>query len=96
MGAELAGHTWTHLDTASREECAKAARYVTGMVAKDRADAAQLLAILGLLPATHPAVMRPEDHGIRGYRLGCRCKRCRKSNSMRLSRQRAAKKGATA
>jgi hypothetical protein len=97
MGADFTGHTWTHLDTASRAESDRAARYVTGMAARDKADATHLLAVLGLLPAGHPATLRPSDHGMRGYKVGCRCERCVKWNRNRLDRQKkAARKGANA
>ena len=95
MGTELTGHTWTHLGGATRTERDKAARYVAS-VALDKDDCTDLLAKLGLLPSGHPATLRPQDHGLPGYRKGCRCKRCRKSNAMRLERQKTARKGATA
>jgi hypothetical protein len=95
MAAELSGHTWTHLGSATREECEKARKYVASK-ATGVEDCTDLLAKLGLLPAGHPATLRPQDHGLPGYRKGCRCKRCRKANSMRLERQKAARKGATA
>lgn len=43
--------------------------------------AAQLLAALGLLPRAHPAVLRADEHGMRGWRFGCRCPKCRKAKS---------------
>lgn len=87
MGLDLNRQTWAVHDHASGREKRAAARYVASRSA-DATEAAQLLAMLGLLPAHHPAVMRPTDHGITGYRLGCRCKRCRKANRYRLQRQR--------
>lgn len=62
----------------------------------DKTDRTQLLAMLGLLPSSHPGAHRPADHGLRGYRLGCRCKECRKANAARCARQRTARKGAVA
>lgn len=60
--------------------------------AVDKADATQLLAALGLLPKGHPATLRPQDHGMRGWRLGCRCVICRKAKSD-LDRRMRAKNG---
>lgn len=57
-----------------------AALYVAS-VARDKADAAELLAALGLLPRAHPAVLRADEHGMRGWRFGCRCTVCRKAKS---------------
>lgn len=65
----------------------RAARYIAAN-ATDAADCTRLLAMVGLLPAGHPASLLPSDHGMRGYRLGCRCKTCRKANGNRLARQR--------
>jgi hypothetical protein len=92
MAEDLTRGTWGPLSLATPEECRKASRYVASQ-ARDKQDATELLAILGLLPARHPAMIRPDDHGLIGYRLGCRCKPCRKANSNRLDRQRAAAKG---
>lgn len=92
MAEDLTRGTWGPLSLATPAECRKAALYVTA-TARDKADATQLLAVLGLLPATHQAMIRPQDHGLIGYRLGCRCKACRKANTTRLQRQRAAAKG---
>lgn len=72
-----------------------AARYVAAH-ASSVADCTELLAMLALLPAGHPATIRPEDHGLPGYRLGCRCKQCRKANANRSVRERAARKGTAA
>jgi hypothetical protein len=94
MGGDFTGRTWGHLNSGTRDDCEKAARYVAS-VAHDTADCTQLLAALGLLPARHPAALRDEDHGLIGYRRGCRCKRCVKANRARLDRQRSAGKGAT-
>ena len=90
MPEDLRG-TWGPLTVGTPEECRKASLYVAS-VARDKADATELLAILGLLPARHPARIRPGDHGLIGYRLGCRCTPCRKANTNRLQRQRAAAK----
>lgn len=62
--------------------------------AVDKADATQLLAALGLLPKGHPATLRPQDHGMRGWRLGCRCTVCRKAKSD--DNRRSAKNGGAA
>lgn len=57
-----------------------AALYVASKAANAE-DATQLLAALGLLPRAHPAVLRADEHGMRGWRLGCRCPKCRKAKS---------------
>lgn len=94
MGVDLTGHTWSHLGAATREECEKAAKYVASK-ATSAEDCTDLLATLGLLPAGHPATLRPQDHGARGYKAGCKCKHCQGWNRDRLARQRA-RKGANA
>ena len=94
MGVDLTGHTWTHLGGATRDESEKAAKYVA-IKAVSKADRIQLLAMLGLLPAGHKALLRPTDHGSRGYKAGCRCKRRLQWNRNRINRQKAARKGAT-
>ncbi|MDX2513894.1 hypothetical protein PV355_01765 [Streptomyces stelliscabiei] len=62
--------------------------------AVDKADATQLLAALGLLPRAHPAVLRADEHGMRGWRFGCRCTKCRKAKSD--DNRRSAKNGGAA
>lgn len=59
----------------------RAASLFVASVARDKADATQLLAALGLLPRAHPAVLRADEHGMRGWRFGCRCVVCRKAKS---------------
>ncbi|MFJ5967936.1 hypothetical protein [Streptomyces sp. NPDC093060] len=73
----------------------KAALYVASN-AVGKADCTELLAMLGLLPASHPEAHRPDDHGLPGYRAGCRCKRCRKANANRSVRERTARREAAA
>jgi hypothetical protein len=82
MGLDLNRQTWSPHDTATVNEKQGAARYVAS-IATSAEDATHLLAVLGLLPRHHPAVMRPDEHGMPGYRLGCRCKTCRKAKRMR-------------
>ncbi|MDX2763362.1 hypothetical protein PV729_45510 [Streptomyces europaeiscabiei] len=62
-------------------ETRRAAALHVASKAVDKADATQLLAALGLLPKGHPATLRPQDHGMRGWRFGCRCPKCRKAKS---------------
>ncbi|MFF3511579.1 hypothetical protein [Streptomyces sp. NPDC002573] len=88
MGHLVPG-TWAPHDTATTDEQRKASLFVAS-VARDVADATHLLNILGLLPKYHPAVMDPEDHGMKGYRLGCRCQVCRRAKRNDASRKRAA------
>lgn len=59
----------------------RAASLYVASIARDKADATQLLAALGLLPRAHPAVLRADEHGMRGWRFGCRCPKCRKAKS---------------
>ena len=92
MTEDLVRGTWAPLTLTTPETRRKASLYVTSK-AVDKADATHLLAILGLLPTNHIATIRPQDHGLIGYRAGCRCKPCRKANSNRLQRQRDAAKG---
>lgn len=89
MGLDLNRQTWSPHDNASVDEKKQASLYVAS-VAADAEDATQLLAMLGLLPRHHPAIMRPDEHGMRGYRLGCKCPICRKAKRARdASRKRA-------
>lgn len=87
MGLDLNRQTWSPHDTASVDERQAASRYVAS-VSTDAEDATRLLAMLGLLPRHHPAVMRPDEHGMRGYRLGCKCPTCRKAKRARDTVQR--------
>lgn len=54
--------------------------------ARDAAECRELLVVLGLV-----VVAEVREHGMPGYRAGCRCKRCRHANAERNRRQRAAK-----
>ena len=83
----------THLDVDvhpapnSAEERRRASLYAVlqgGNVAERR----ELLDALGLLPARLRA-----EHGMPGYRAGCKCKTCRRANANRNRRQRAAHRG---
>ncbi|WP_033307386.1 hypothetical protein RFN58_07125 [Streptomyces iakyrus] len=84
MGKDLNRRTWGPADEATPNEQRRASLYVAAM-AGDAADCRQLLDVLGLLPK-HLTV----QHGMRGYRAGCRCKACRKANTERNRRQRTA------
>ncbi|MEV4227303.1 hypothetical protein AB0J81_09365 [Streptomyces bobili] len=87
MGLDLNRQTWSPHDNASVDEKRSASLYVAS-VAADTEDATQLLAMLGLLPRHHPAIMRADEHGMRGYRLGCRCRECRKAKAKQDNRRR--------
>lgn len=87
MGLDLNRQTWSPHDAATVDEKKQASLYVAS-VAADADDATQLLAMLGLLPRHHPAIMRPDEHGMRGYRIGCRCRECRKAKSKQDNRRR--------
>lgn len=87
MGLDLNRQTWSPHDQATVDEKQAATRYVAS-IAVDTEDATQLLAILGLLPRHHPAIMRADEHGMRGYRFGCRCRLCRKAKSKQDNRRR--------
>jgi hypothetical protein len=86
MGLDLNRRTWSVKEQATSSEQRVASLYVAS-VAADAADATHLLAALGLLPRHHPAVMRADEHGMRGYRIGCRCKTCRKAKRARDTAQ---------
>lgn len=88
MGLDLNRQTWSPHDQATVDEKQAASLYVAS-VAVDTADATQLLAMLGLLPRHHPAIMRADEHGMRGYRIGCRCRLCRKAKAKEDNRRRA-------
>lgn len=84
MGLDFSRRTWQPADVATRDERRMASLYVAS-IATDKNDALQLLAALGLLPP-HLTVT---DHGMSGYRVGCRCPVCRKANRSRNSAQRS-------
>lgn len=84
VNSDLARRTWGVHDEATPDEKARASRYIAS-VADGPADCRLLLDVLGLLPA-----LLTVEHGMPGYRKGCRCKRCRKANANRNQRQRAA------
>lgn len=69
----------------------KAARYIAAH-ATNAADCTELLAMLALLPTSHPAMHRPDDHGRNGYKQGCRCVVCRKAKAKQDRERRAATK----
>ncbi|MGW5616216.1 hypothetical protein [Streptomyces sp. NPDC003877] len=73
--------TWGPADEATTDEKHKASLYVAS-IAHDKADATHLLGALGLLPKRLTV-----QHGMPGYRAGCRCTTCRKANTTRLNRQ---------
>jgi hypothetical protein len=87
MPGDFTGRTWGHLDTATRSEQEKAARFIASK-ADGVGEATELLAMLGLLPPGHPATIRSVDHGMPGYKQGCRCTQCTRANRQRLARQR--------
>jgi hypothetical protein len=84
MDRDLGRLTCSTTDEASPDEKRAAALYVAS-VAHDKDDATHLLAVLGLLPKRLTV-----EHGLPGYKAGCRCKTCRKANSNRINRQRRA------
>ena len=88
MGLDLNRQTWSPHDQATVDEKKQASLYVAS-VAADTEDATRLLAMLGLLPRHHPAIMRADEHGMRGYRFGCRCRDCRKAKAKQDNRRRA-------
>lgn len=88
MSADLNRRTWSPKDEATRDEKDKAALYVAS-IADNRTDCHQLLAALDLLP-----VRLVTNHGMTGYRAGCKCTKCRKANANRTRRQRAARASA--
>lgn len=87
MSSDLSRKTWTTLDQATPDEQTKARRYVAS-VAVDAEDCRQLLEVLGLCGR------RIREHGMPGYRQGCRCKTCRRANAARNRSQRARKEPA--
>lgn len=86
MGLDLNRQTWSPHDNASIDEKQAASLYVAS-IAADKEDATWLLAMLGLLPRHHPAIMRADEHGMRGYRIGCRCRDCRKAKAKQDNRR---------
>lgn len=87
MGLDLNRQTWSPHDQATVDEKKQASLYVAS-IAADNEDATRLLAMLGLLPRHHPAIMRADEHGMRGYRIGCRCRDCRKAKAKQDNRRR--------
>jgi hypothetical protein len=83
VSLDLNRQTWGIHDHATPDEQKRAARFVASQ-ARDAADCRQLLDLLGLLPKRLIV-----EHGMRGYRAGCRCPGCRKANQERLHRQRS-------
>ncbi|MEU1273057.1 hypothetical protein [Streptomyces sp. NPDC005799] len=86
MGLELNSQTWAADVEATPAEKQTASLYVAAK-ATGPADCRHLLDVLGLLPK----LLRITDHGMAGYRKGCKCKQCRKANRDRNQRQRAKK-----
>jgi hypothetical protein len=84
MSLDLNRQTWGVHDSAAPEEKEAAARYVAS-VAEDAADCRELLDALGLLPK-HLTVV---EHGMPGYRAGCKCPVCMEANRIRNQEQRA-------
>jgi hypothetical protein len=84
MPGDLERRTWQPKDIATRDECHRASLYVAS-IAAGKDDALQLLGALGLLPAR----LTVTDHGMSGYRVGCRCPVCRKANRTRNAAQRS-------
>jgi hypothetical protein len=82
MPGDLERRTWQPADVATRDECA-AARKVIAAHATDSDDEQRLLQALGLAPN------EITEHGMPGYRAGCRCPVCRKANRSRCAAQRA-------
>lgn len=80
---------YTHLAENTTVEKERASLFVTS-VATSPADCRELLDVLGLLPK-----LLTVDHGMPGYRKGCRCKQCRKANANRNQKQRAARRVTT-
>lgn len=89
MSLELNSRTWGPHDEATPAEKTAATRYVAS-VATSAADCRHLLDVLGLLPK-----QRITEHGMTGYRQGCRCVACKRANTARNQRQRAAHKATT-
>lgn len=87
MAGDLNRRTWSPQDVGTRDERRKASLYVAS-VATSKDDGVDLLSALGLLPAGHPALFAHVQHGMPGYRAGCRCERCRKANTNRNQQQR--------
>ncbi|MBC2903195.1 hypothetical protein [Streptomyces cupreus] len=87
MSLDLNRQTWGIHDHATPDEKQRATLYVASQ-ARDAADCRQLLDVLGLLPKHVVA-----EHGMRGYRQGCRCPLCRKANTERTYRQKTKRTG---
>lgn len=83
------GFTSSHLIAGTTElDEEDQARRVIAAHALDAADCALLLEMVGLRPG-HESRLANVTHGMTGYRLGCRCKYCRKANATRCRKQRA-------
>ncbi|MFJ8785008.1 hypothetical protein [Streptomyces sp. NPDC102476] len=89
MTLDLNSRTWGPQDEATPAEKTAATRYVAS-IATSPADCRHLLDVLGLLPRR-----RITEHGMTGYRQGCRCALCKRANTARNRRQRAAHKTTT-
>jgi hypothetical protein len=83
MSLDLNRQTWGVHDSATADEKEKATRYVAS-VADDADDCRQLLDLLGLLPKRLTVV----EHGMPGYRAGCKCPVCMEANRIRNQEQR--------
>lgn len=81
---------YTQRAESTPEQIGRASLFVAS-IATSPGDCRQLLDVLGLLP-TRMTV----EHGMPGYRKGCRCVRCRKANANRNQKQRAARRTTTA
>jgi hypothetical protein len=82
MSGDLESRTWGRHVTATAEEKTAATRFVASK-AVDADDCRLLLDVLGLLPKA------VTEHGMAGYRQGCRCRLCKRANAARTRRQRA-------
>lgn len=94
MGKDaLMQSAYTQAALNSPEELRKAALAVADR-AIDAADCALLLNVLGLTGTSTRLV--DIEHGLRGYRKGCKCPTCTAANRNRNRKQRSALKQATA
>lgn len=88
MSGELESRTWGRHVTATDAEKTAATLFVASR-AVNADDCRLLLDALGLAPKT------VTEHGMPGYRQGCRCRLCKRANAARTRRQRAVTKTAT-